>query len=68
MDVPPGCAGRQVGGVLAVAVFGALLAHQATFILGLRISLLIAATVALAAAGAAAALCTPRRQPTGGHQ
>ena len=41
---------RQVGGALAVAVFGALLAHRATFGHGLRVSLLIAAAVALAAA------------------
>jgi EmrB/QacA subfamily drug resistance transporter len=40
---------RQVGGALAVAVFGALLASRATFEHGLRISLLIAAAVALAA-------------------
>lgn len=51
---------RQAGGALAVAVFGALLAHQGTFTHGLRVSLLIAAAVALAAAGAAAALHTPR--------
>ena len=53
--------GRQVGGALAIAVFGALLARQATFIQGLRASLLIAAAVALAAACAAAALHTPHR-------
>lgn len=41
---------RQVGGALAVAVFGALLANRATFVHGLRVSLLIAAAVALAAA------------------
>jgi MFS transporter, DHA2 family, methylenomycin A resistance protein len=41
---------RQVGGALAVAVFGAQLASQATFLHGLRVSLLIAAAVALAAA------------------
>jgi EmrB/QacA subfamily drug resistance transporter len=41
---------RQVGGALAVAVFGALLAHRATFVPGLRVSLIIAAAVALAAA------------------
>jgi MFS transporter, DHA2 family, methylenomycin A resistance protein len=40
---------RQVGGALAIAVFGALLAHQATFLPGLRASLLIAAGVVLAA-------------------
>jgi MFS transporter, DHA2 family, methylenomycin A resistance protein len=41
---------RQVGGALAVAVFGALLAQPATFTQGLRTSLLLAAGVALAAA------------------
>jgi EmrB/QacA subfamily drug resistance transporter len=41
---------RQVGGALAVAVFGTLLASRATFTQGLRASLLIAAGVALAAA------------------
>ena len=43
---------RQVGGALAVAVFGALLASRATFAHGMRISLLIAVAVALAAAAA----------------
>ena len=42
--------GRQAGGALAVAVFGALLASRATFLPGLRASLLIAAALALAAA------------------
>jgi MFS transporter, DHA2 family, methylenomycin A resistance protein len=41
---------RQVGGALAIAVFGALLASRATFLPGLRVSLLIAAGVVLAAA------------------
>jgi sugar phosphate permease len=41
---------RQVGGALAVAVFGALLAHRANFLPGVRASLLIAAVVTLAAA------------------
>ena len=50
---------RQVGGALAVAVFGALLADQASFLPGLRLSLLIAAAVALAAA-AASLLLQPR--------
>jgi EmrB/QacA subfamily drug resistance transporter len=40
---------RQIGGALAVAAFGALLANQATFMQGLRTCLLIAAGVALAA-------------------
>jgi MFS transporter, DHA2 family, methylenomycin A resistance protein len=56
---------RQVGGALAVAVFGALLARQGTFTHGLHVSLLIAAAVVLAAAGAAAMLRTPRRAATG---
>jgi MFS transporter, DHA2 family, methylenomycin A resistance protein len=41
---------RQAGGALAIAVFGALLARQETFVHGLRVSLLIAAVIALAAA------------------
>ncbi|MEU1710491.1 MFS transporter [Streptomyces sp. NPDC005706] len=41
---------RQVGGALAVAVFGALLSGSAGFEHGLRLSLLLAAVVALAAA------------------
>jgi EmrB/QacA subfamily drug resistance transporter len=41
---------RQVGGALAVAVFGALLASRATFLHGLQVSLLIAAAVTLATA------------------
>jgi sugar phosphate permease len=50
---------RQVGGALAVAVFGALLAHQATFLPGLRVSLLLAGAVAVAAAGAGLLLKSP---------
>jgi MFS family permease len=53
---------RQVGGALAVAVFGALLANQATFMHGLRTSLLVAAGVAVAAAGASVLL--PRVRQT----
>jgi DHA2 family methylenomycin A resistance protein-like MFS transporter len=41
---------RQVGGALAVAVFGALLASPAGFLAGVRTSLMIAAAVAVAAA------------------
>jgi sugar phosphate permease len=41
---------RQIGGALAIAVFGALLAQQGSFVHGLRVSLLIAAGVALTAA------------------
>jgi MFS transporter, DHA2 family, methylenomycin A resistance protein len=55
---------RQVGGALAVAVFGALLAQPATFTQGLRTSLLLAAGVALATA-AASRLLQPSR---GSHE
>jgi MFS transporter, DHA2 family, methylenomycin A resistance protein len=41
---------RQVGGARAVAVFGALLAHGADFMSGLRNSLLVAAGVLLTTA------------------
>jgi len=51
---------RQVGGTLAVAVFGALIAHRATFLSGMRVSLLIAAVVLFAAAAGAWTL--PRRK------
>ena len=44
---------RQLGGALAVAVFGSLLARPAAFVVGVRVSLLIAAAVALAASGVA---------------
>ena len=51
---------RQVGGALAVAVFGALLARSPTILHGLRISLLIAMTLALAAAASNLLLTDPR--------
>jgi len=57
--------GRQIGGALAVAVFGALLAHQGTFQRGVRVSLLVAAAAALAAAAGAAGLHAPRRAAPG---
>ena len=41
---------RQVGGAVAIAVFGALLAGAATFVTGLQTSLAIAATLLLLAA------------------
>jgi MFS family permease len=50
---------RQVGGALAVAVFGALLASRAGFLTGLRVSLLIAAGIALAAAAVSTRLTPP---------
>jgi DHA2 family methylenomycin A resistance protein-like MFS transporter len=49
---------RQVGGALAVAVFGALLTQPAGFMPGLRTSLLLAAGVALAVAAASLLLKT----------
>jgi MFS transporter, DHA2 family, methylenomycin A resistance protein len=52
---------RQIGAALAIAVFGALLADQGTFLQGLRSSLLIAAVVALAAAAGSLLLATVRR-------
>ncbi len=42
---------RQIGGALAIAVFGALLSGQKGLMPGLRVSLLIAAGVAVAAGG-----------------
>jgi DHA2 family methylenomycin A resistance protein-like MFS transporter len=53
---------RQVGGALAIAVFGALLAQPGGFLPGLRASLLIAAGVA-AAATAASRLLRPGSRP-----
>ncbi|MEU2007029.1 MFS transporter [Rhodococcus sp. NPDC019627] len=55
---------RQLGGALAVAVFGALVADQATFSQGLHASLLIAALVLLLAAVASLLLeSAPIPQP-----
>jgi MFS family permease len=53
---------RQVGGALAVAVFGGLLAQPDTFMIGFHASLLIAAAV-LAAATVAAATLRPVHKP-----
>jgi DHA2 family methylenomycin A resistance protein-like MFS transporter len=47
---------RQVGGALAIAVFGGLLAQPATFMTGMRTSLLIAALVVASAVVAASRL------------
>ena len=55
---------RQVGGALAVAVFGAFIAESGTFTSGLQVSLLIAAAVALATAGGAARLTADRSAST----
>jgi MFS transporter, DHA2 family, methylenomycin A resistance protein len=51
---------RQVGGTLAVAVFGAMISHRASFLPGMRASLLIAVVVLFAAT--AAAFTLPRSQ------
>ena len=50
---------RQLGGALAIAVFGALLNRRDGFLPGLRISLLIAAVVAIGAAATTRLLTTP---------
>ena len=47
---------RQVGGTLAVAVFGALIAHRTSFLPGMRASVLIAVVVLAVAAAAAVTL------------
>ena len=57
---------RQVGGALAVAVFGALLASRSGFVHGLRVSLLIAAAVALAAAVVSLRISSPPGGQEGG--
>lgn len=57
---------RQVGGALAIAVFGALLARQASFMHGVRDSLTVAAAVAvLAAIGALRLRHVPAREAHG---
>jgi DHA2 family methylenomycin A resistance protein-like MFS transporter len=57
---------RQIGGTLAVAVFGALVAHRADFVSGLRGSILIGAVMLLAAT--AAALTLPGRAAAAGKR
>jgi sugar phosphate permease len=47
---------RQLGGALAVAVFGALLAGEKGLVHGLRLSLVLAAVAALAAAASSVML------------
>ncbi|MEV3925101.1 MFS transporter [Actinomadura coerulea] len=54
--------GRQVGGAIAVAVFGALLAGADTFLAGMRWSMLIAAAGLVLTAGAT--LTLPRGEQT----
>ncbi|MCX5535643.1 MFS transporter [Streptomyces sp. NBC_00006] len=55
---------RQVGGAIAVAVYGALLAGAATFLAGMRWSVLLAAAGLIATAGATLALPRAARQVT----
>ncbi|WP_370065882.1 MFS transporter [Mycobacterium sp. MAA66] len=55
---------RQVGGALAVAVFGSLLAHPDTFVRGAHTSLLIAAAVLAVAAALAIFLPTTEKHHT----
>jgi DHA2 family methylenomycin A resistance protein-like MFS transporter len=50
---------RQVGGAVAIAVFGALIANPDTFVQGMQISFTIAASSLLIAAVAAIAIRTP---------
>jgi MFS transporter, DHA2 family, methylenomycin A resistance protein len=52
---------RQVGGALAIAVFGALLGQQPGLASGLRTSLFVAAAVAVAAAAATRVLASRQR-------
>lgn len=56
---------RQIGGALAIAVFGALLAERDTFDHGVRLSLIIAAIVTVLGAGISLRLrsTTPRLRP-----
>lgn len=50
---------RQIGGALAVAVFGALLAQSSDFMVGLRASLLLASGMALGTAAVGLRLQSP---------
>jgi DHA2 family methylenomycin A resistance protein-like MFS transporter len=54
---------RQLGGALAIAVFGGLLARPAGLVHGLRSSLLIAAAIALAAGAGSLLLTNAARSP-----
>jgi len=53
---------RQLGGALAVAIFGALVAQRPTFLHGLHISLVSAALLLLAAAIATLSLRSARQR------
>jgi len=54
---------RQVGGALAIAVFGALVAQRETFLDGMRVSLLIAALLLAATAVASAIALSGSARP-----
>jgi DHA2 family methylenomycin A resistance protein-like MFS transporter len=41
---------RQVGGAVAIAVFGALISRPATFVAGMQVSLLVTASLLIATA------------------
>jgi DHA2 family methylenomycin A resistance protein-like MFS transporter len=56
---------RQTGGALAVAAFGGLVSQRGAFVHGLRLSLLTAAVLLLATAGAALALPRSRSGSAG---
>lgn len=53
---------RQVGGAMAIAVFGALVGQEAGFVHGMRISLIIAGVLLLATAAASYLLAPGREQ------
>src|SRR5947209_7766756 len=55
---------RQVGGALAVAVFGMLIAHRETFVQGMQISLMIAAVLLLVTAAVTLQLASRRGDGT----
>lgn len=55
---------RQVGGAVAIAVFGVLIADRAHFVVGLQVSFVIAGTLILAAALAATFIRSPKPRST----
>jgi DHA2 family methylenomycin A resistance protein-like MFS transporter len=55
---------RQIGGALAIAVFGGLLTDPDTFLDGVRTSLLIAAGIVALATAASLLLRAPRTSPS----
>jgi DHA2 family methylenomycin A resistance protein-like MFS transporter len=57
---------RQIGGAVAIAVFGALIAHPETFLTGMRVSLAIAAVLLLVAAVSSLRIRPRAVDPVGG--